>query len=198
MHQEPVQSIRDRILLQALPEVAFDGWVWDVANRAAQVAGYDKTMAAAVFSGGLQDFVGHFSDWTDRQMLDRLANSDSTAMCVRDRVRAGVMARLDTLSPWREATRRAMTYWMVPTRHFQAGRVLWRSADCLWIWAGDTATDYNHYTKRILLSGVISSTTLAWLDDESGDLGATEDFLDRRIENVMQLGKMLGRQRKQA
>jgi ubiquinone biosynthesis protein COQ9 len=198
MSYKETLSICDTILLQALPNVAFDGWTWDVMTQAAQAAGYDKAMAKAVFPGGLPDAVAHFSDWTDRQMLAGLKGIDPDSLRVRDRVKTGVMARLDATTPWREAARRAMVYWAVPSRYFRAMRVLWRSADRIWIWAGDTATDYNHYTKRVLLSGVISSTTLAWLNDESGNPDVVEAFLDRRIENVLQLGKIIGRQRKRA
>lgn len=198
MSHKETQSICDTILLQALPNIAFDGWTWDMTIHAAQAAGYDKAMARAVFPGGLPDVVGHFSDWTDRQMLAGLTGTDPESLRIRDRVKTGVIGRLEVMMPWREAARRALTYWAVPTRHFQAGRVLWRSADRIWVWAGDTATDYNHYTKRVLLSGVISATTLAWLNDDTGDPAAIEPFVDRRIENVLQLGKLIGRQRKRA
>ncbi len=198
MTHRDIQSIRDTILLQILPDIAFDGWVWDIVLAGAQASGYDKAMASAVFPGGLTDVVDHFSDWIDRQMLAGLAGIDPETMRVRDRVRAGVLGRLEAMAPWREAARRAMTYWSVPTRHIRAGRILWRSADRIWIWAGDTATDYNHYTKRVLLGGVISTTTLVWLNDEGGNMAVVEPFLDRRIENVLQLGKMLGRGKKRA
>ncbi len=198
MKQTQTLQIRDQLLNQALPDIVFDGWAWEVAEKAAVSAGYDKTMAHAVFPGGLPDFVGHLSDWADRQTLEILSHTDHEALRIRDRIHLGVMTRIETLQPWREAVRRAVTYWSVPTRTLQAGRLVWRSADTIWIWAGDTATDYNHYTKRALLSGVISATTLAWLNDETGDLTRTEAFLGRRIENVMKLGKALGRFKKSA
>ena len=99
---------------------------------------------------------------------------------------------------WREAERRAMTYWAVPLRNLQASRNLWRTADRIWVWAGDTASDYNHYSKRILLSGVIGATMLAWLNDESGDPEKIAAFLDRRIENVLKMGKIIGKLKKGA
>jgi len=198
MKTNPTEQIRDRILEQALPEIAFDGWTWDVAEAAAIACGYDKTMAKAVFPAGLSDFVAHLSDWTDRKMMDSLTSIDISEMRIRDRIHLGVMTRIEILEPWREALRRAMTYWSVPHRSLQAGRIVWRSADRIWVWAGDTATDYNHYTKRALLASVITTTTLAWLKDDRGNLASVESFLDRRIENVMTLGKALGRFRKSA
>jgi ubiquinone biosynthesis protein COQ9 len=59
--------------------------------------------------------------------------------------------------------------------------------------AGDRATDYNYYTKRLLLAGVLSSTTLFWLNDRSKDHAATWAFLDRRIDEVLKVGGRLGK-----
>lgn len=198
MTQNPSDTIRDELLLQALPNIVFDGWTWDVTEQAAIAAGYDKTMARAVFPGGLSEFVSHLSDWADRQMLEKLEHVDTSTMRVRDRIHLGVMTRLDVLEPWREPVRRAMTYWAVPTRSLLAGRSVWRSADRIWVWAGDTATDYNHYTKRGLLSGVISATTLAWLNNDSSDPDKVSAFLDRRLDHVLKLGRALGRFKKTA
>lgn len=198
MKKNPSSEIRDKILLQALPNIVFDGWTWGVAENAALAAGYDRTMAAAVFPGGLPDFVGHFSDWADREMMDTLRDEDLEGIRIRDRIQLAVITWIDTVEPWKEALRRAVTYWAVPHRNLQGGRLVWRTADVIWVWAGDTATDYNHYTKRGLLSGVIGATILAWLNDETGDLDRTEAFLDRRIDNVMKIGQALGRHKKSA
>ncbi|MDB5490269.1 MAG: hypothetical protein JWO78_118 [Micavibrio sp.] len=198
MKMSSTDQIRDRLLEQALPDIAFDGWVWPVAEAAAVACGYDKAMARAVFPAGLPDFVAHLSDWADRQMLDSLGPVDVSDLRIRDRIHLGVMTRIEILTPWKEAMRRAATYWGVPPRSLQAGRLVWRSADRIWLWAGDTSQDYNRYTKRALLSGVISATTLAWLNKDAGDLSEVEAFLDRRIGNVMALGKTIGRFKKPA
>src|SRR5690606_36576516 len=68
-------------------------------------------------------------------------------------------------------------------------RMGWRVADKMWRLAGDTATDYNHYTKRVMLSAVYGSTMGVFLDDDSEDYAETKAFLDRRIENIMQFEK---------
>ena len=62
----------------------------------------------------------------------------------------------------------------------------------MWRLAGDTATDYNHYTKRLTLSAVYTSTLLAWLDDDSEGFADTAAFLDRRLDDVMRFEKWKG------
>ncbi len=193
--QTPTQDIRDGILRAALPEVPFDGWTWGVIEAAAVKAGYESSMAPSVFPGGLSDVLDHFADMADRWMLERLADTDPETLRVRDRVRAAVMARFRGLYQYRDAVRQSAAYWMVPTRTGRGGKITWRTADRIWQWAGDTSTDYNRYTKRTLLCGVLVSTTLAWFDDNSNGMQDTEAFLDRRIEGVMSVGKIVGKAR---
>jgi len=189
-------EIKEKIVLAMLPDVPFDGWSMATAQKAAVSCGYDAGMAAAVFPGGLPDILDSFSGWADGQMMQALDKTDPQALRVRDRVRAGVMARFEALAPYKEAERLAVAYWAAPLRSVRGSKILWRTADRIWNWAGDTATDYNRYTKRGLLSGVLASSTLVFLDDESEDMEITRAFLDRRIENVMQLGRFLGKIKK--
>lgn len=185
--------IRDHIIEAILPDIAFDGWTWKTVETAAKKAGYGEDMAQAVFPGRLNAAVSHFSDWADRQMITALKDTDPESMRVRDKIKLAVMTRLDVLKPHKEAVRLALSYWAIPPRGLKAGKTLWCTADRIWDWAGDTATDYNRYSKRALLSGVLGTTTFTWLNDDSDDFIVTQEFLDRRIENVMQLGRFLGK-----
>ncbi len=193
--QPSTQDIRDAIVTLALPEVPFDGWTWPLIEQAAQKAGYQASMAASVFPGGLPDVLAHFADLADRWMLARLAEINPDELRVRERVQVAVMARFRALYQYRDAVRQAATFWLAPTRAARGGKMTWRTADRIWQWAGDTATDYNHYTKRSLLCGVLVSTTLAWFDDDSAGMLDTEKFLERRIAGVLTAGKFIGQAR---
>jgi ubiquinone biosynthesis protein COQ9 len=187
------QDIQDKIIEAALEDVAFDGWKWSVIEAAAVKAGYGEDMAMAVFPEKLSNVLAHFSDLADRQMLDALKDITPDDLRIRDRIKQGVMARLMALNPYKESVRAASVYWLVPTRKIQAAKQVWKTADVIWTWAGDEAEDYNHYTKRLLLSGVITATTVAWLNDTSEDHQDTEAFLDRRINNVLKIGGAAGK-----
>jgi ubiquinone biosynthesis protein COQ9 len=104
-----------------------------------------------------------------------------------------VRARLEQLAPHREAVRRALSYLALPQNAALGAKCLYRTVDAIWYAAGDTATDYNFYTKRLLLAGVYSSTVLFWLNDKSEGYAETWAFLDRRIAEVVKLGGALGR-----
>jgi ubiquinone biosynthesis protein COQ9 len=110
-------------------------------------------------------------------------------MKVRERIRDLILFRFEALAPQREALRRALAVLAMPQHAPGGARLAWRSADRIWRVAGDTATDFNHYTKRALLIGIYGSTTLIFLDDESEDLAETRAFLGRRIDGVMRFEK---------
>jgi ubiquinone biosynthesis protein COQ9 len=110
-------------------------------------------------------------------------------MKVRDRIRSMILYRLEVTTPAREAVRKALAILAMPQNLGLGLRTGWRSADVMWRLAGDTATDYNHYTKRLTLSGVYTTTLLAWLDDESEGFADTAAFLDRRLGDVLKFEK---------
>lgn len=64
--------------------------------------------------------------------------------------------------------------------------------DDVWHAAGDKSTDYNWYTKRGLLAGVYTATELYMLTDYSPEFADTWDVLDRRLKDVMTIGKVMG------
>jgi ubiquinone biosynthesis protein COQ9 len=184
---------RDAIIEKAFARVTQSGWHKSVLEDAAQDAGYAREMADAVFPGGVSDAVTHFSGLADRRMLESLEAFDPDSLRVRDRIRQAVLSRLTVLAPYKDAVRYSMSYWALPLHMCAGASAVWTTADRIWIWAGDDAQDYNRYTKRGLLSGVLSATTLAWLNDESTDMTRTASFLDRRIENALRLGRFMGK-----
>ena len=186
-------AIKDAILESALPDIPFDGWTVSVLERAARAAGHEAAMVASVFPAGVKDAIVHLSHWADRHMLESLNTSKNQPTRIRDKITLAVRTRLEVLAPHKEAERLAIAYWLRPLRKWEGVKLVWKTADAIWDWAGDTATDYNRYTKRGLLSGVLTATTLFWLSDSSRGSQDSWAFLDRRIENVMSVGKIVGR-----
>ena len=187
--------IRLAILKATLPHVAFDGWSSAALSRGAADAGYDAVMAQRAFPGGARDLLRCHLDDADSRMLAVLDETDLAAMRVRDRIAFAVRLRLEQNMAVREAVRRTTVYLAQPQHSALALRALYRTVDAIWYAAGDTATDFNFYTKRGLLAGVYSATLLFWLTDKSPDCRATWAFLDRRIADIMRVPKFKGRLR---
>lgn len=190
--QAALAARKDAILVAMLPDVAFDGWTDATLRRGAEAAGFHPQEVLATFPGGPVEAACWFSGWADRQMRDALTGTDLSALKVRERVTLAVRRRLEALIPYREAVRRASSLLALPQHATCGPQLVYDTVDAAWRAVGDTSVDYNFYTKRLLLAGVVTSTMLYWLDDRSEGLADTWSFLDRRIANVMSMGKVIG------
>ena len=185
----PLEKIRDSIALAVGENAVFDGWRSKAVESAAAQSGVDPAQARLAFPKSQPAMIDAYIQAVDREMAERLTPQKLAKMKIREKIRALVWARLDIMGPAREAVRTALAILAMPQNVPLAARVGWRSADLMWRLAGDTSTDYNHYTKRMTLGAVYGSTLLSWLDDNSDDWTETSAFLDRRIDNVMQFEK---------
>jgi ubiquinone biosynthesis protein COQ9 len=125
----------------------------------------------------------------DRALEEHFTPERLAGMKIREKIRSLVWKRLEIMAPAREAVRRGVAILAMPQNLPLGLRIGWRTADLMWRIAGDTSTDFNHYTKRMMLGAVYTSTLLAWLDDGSEGWSETAGFLDRRIDDVMQIEK---------
>jgi ubiquinone biosynthesis protein COQ9 len=194
--KNPTQSrdVQRRALLDAtLAHVPFDGWTMAAMRAGAEDLGLDLADLARLFPGGPDEAVAFFVAEADRTMLEELARRDLGNMRHRDRIATAVRVRLEQHEGRREAIRRALALQALPHNGPGGLKSLYRTVDAMWHAAGDTSTDFSFYTKRVLLSGVYTTTLMYWLSDESEDSEATWAFLDRRIDDVMKIQKVRGR-----
>lgn len=190
----PADPTLDEMRLALAPVIpahaAFDGWGEAALEQAALSLGLVPAQARLAFPDGAVGMIDAWYGWIDAEMARRLPPAAIAAMRFRDRIRAMILARLDIALPDREAARRAIAVLASPQNVATGIRLGWRAADAMWRLAGDTATDLNHYTKRLTLSAIYAASVLVWLDDESEEQADTRAFVDRRIDGVMRFEKL--------
>ena len=167
----------------------FDGWSDQALEMAASELGVPADRARLCFPDGPVQMIDAWFDAIDLQMARAFPLERIQAMKIRQRIRDLVLYRIEVIHPHKEALRRALAILAQPQNAMTAARLAWRAADRMWRIAGDRATDFNHYSKRGILSALYMSTMLVYLDDESEDLATTRGFLDRRIDDVMSFEK---------
>jgi ubiquinone biosynthesis protein COQ9 len=195
----PADMNLDELRAELAPKLgahaAFDGWTERAIAMAAAELGVPADRARIAFPGGATEMIDAWFDALDKAMLAAFPPERIAELKIRERIRELILFRLEALVPQREALRRALSILAMPHNALAGARLAWRSADRIWRVAGDTATDFNHYSKRALLIGVYGSSTLVLLDDQSEGLAETRAFLDRRIDGVMRIEKAKARWR---
>ena len=190
----PADPTLDEIRTALAPIIArnagFDGWSDAAVHAAADEAGVDRDVAKLAFKDNAIDMIDAWIDSIDLELAHRLPAENLAAMKIRDRITALLATRLEIMAPDRESLRRAMAIMAMPQNLVRSAKIGWRSADRMWRLAGDTASDFNHYTKRMTLSAVYASTLSVFVNDDSDNFADARAFLDRRIDNVMQFEKV--------
>ena len=186
---------RDRILEAALQHAAFDGWSTRTLLAAADDAGIDRATARRLFPQGGDSLLAWLDDWADRRMLEACPADELARLSIRRRIARLVRARLEPLTPHREAVRRALAARGLPGNLLEAGRSFWTTLDRIWQAVGlpaEADSGFDYYSRRLTLAGVLWATTLFWLDDTSEGCAETWAFLDRRIEDALKVGRLAG------
>ncbi|MEM7059389.1 MAG: COQ9 family protein [Pseudomonadota bacterium] len=184
-----LSAVREEIVNAALPHVAFDGWSSATLIAAAQDKDIPPETARLAFPRGGVDMALEFHRMMDRRLETELNLDGLSQMRIRDRVTHCVRRRIELVTPEREAVRRGASLLALPLYAPEGAKAVWGTADVIWNACGDAATDFNYYSKRIILSSVYSATVLYWLGDQDPKAVATWEFLDRRIEGVMRFEK---------
>jgi len=174
-------------------EAVFDGWSNTALASAAAAQGIAPEAAQIAFPGGAMDMIAAWIDSVDAAMQARFTRDELVLLPIRQRIRTLVSFRIEAVAAQREALRRALGIMAMPQNVSRALKLGWRSADAMWRLAGDMATDYNHYTKRMTLGALYAATLTVLVDDKSEGLADTYAFLDRRIEGVMRFEKAKAR-----
>ena len=185
----PLELLRRRLALAVGENAVFDGWTRQAIDAAAEQSGIDPLQARLAMPKGQAAMIDLYIQEVDRALEGHFTPELLGGMKIREKIRALVWHRLETMGPAREAVRRGLAILAMPQNVPLALRISWRTADLMWRIAGDTSTDFNHYTKRMSLGAVYGSTLLVWLDDQTDDWRDTAAFLDRRIDDVMKFEK---------
>ncbi|MHB8530258.1 MAG: COQ9 family protein [Caulobacteraceae bacterium] len=183
MAHEPdwADEAEDRLLTAALLRAPRLGWNGRLVAAAARETGLTLAEAELLLPHGARDLAALAWARHDRSALAALALVDP-ALKIRERIGRAVLERCDAARFEGEAGRRLAGFLTLPANIPLALRLAWGSAEAIWRWAGDTASDENHYTKRALLAEILVSTLAI---DLAGGREAAARHLDRRIAAVM-------------
>lgn len=188
-HAATLEELRVMLAPRVAAAAAFDGWSAEAAKVAAAEAGVDPEVGAYVYHGDAMEMISAWIAHVDAEMARACPADTLAGLPIRERIRRLVSVRLDAVRGNEEALRRALSIMALPRNVAHALRLGWSSADAMWRLAGDTATDYNHYTKRAILASVYAATLAVYVNDRSEDKAETHSFLGRRIEGIIRFEK---------
>ena len=189
MNKEKLKYERQRkkILKQALIDINTYGFNENMLIQAAENCKLSEGTLGRLFPEGIYELKEYFFNEIDKEMLKKINQIQNKDIRIRDKIYNGVVIRLKIFQKNKDSIKHIFV--SESSTPIKSIKNLWNTVDLIWKSAGDTSTDYNHYTKRLLLSWVYLSTLLCWFSDKSKNIEETKLFLNRRIDEVLKFGK---------
>lgn len=185
-----LQAQREALVEAALEHVPFDGWTKQALLAGAEDLDLAPGEVDRLLPNGIRQAITTYVELIDRKMVEALDAKGLEDMKIRDRIATAVKTRLELVEDQKDTVRAALAFMSLPQNAALGLKLTHGTVDKMWVAAGDTSTDHNWYTKRMLLAGVYGSTLAYWLDDTSDGHAESWAFLHRRIGNVMQIPKI--------
>ena len=191
------KKTKTKLLLSFLENVPFDGWSWETLYFSAVDVGLIKSKKLSeiekgnirnLFKNSLVNIIQEFNIYLDNEMKESFKKSKSKNLRIPDKINSQIILRLKAANKFKEAVRISLGMMALPKNSKIALKILYKTCDIIWRECGDKSTDFSFYTKRLILSGVYSSTLSYWLNES--DFAKVEDFLQRRLNNISNLGKI--------
>ena len=189
--------IKQKLVLGMLENVPFDGWNWEAVYKSAEelklynkkLDEIEKNEIRNFFKNNLVETIKIFNDYLDQKMIEKFVKSKHVNKKTPEKIKHLILYRFHSGLEHKESIRSSIGLMSLPQNSKHSLLMLYKTCDKIWRASGDESTDFSFYTKRIILSGVYTSTLLFWINDESNELKNTENFLDRRLKDVLKIGK---------
>ena len=198
MIAKKLKNLDQKLVLATLKNVPFDGWQWEALYRGAQDIGlYNdviseemKEQLREIFNNDLVEIIIFFNEYLDNEMEKKFLKIKSSLNRTPDKIKKLILLRLNSSLEFKDSVRSSIGYMSLPKNSKKSLKILYKTCDKIWRISGDRSTDFSFYTKRLILSGVYISTMMFWVNDRSKTMKSTENFLDRRLRDVYQLGRL--------
>ena len=190
-----IQDKKLQILNQALKIVPFDGWSNQMMENDTEKAGFDSNTCFLLFKNGVSDLVDFYANQLDDRMVD--LTSKQNIKSITQKVKFALFERIKLLSKNKTTAKKTSNFLLLPQNYFLSSNLVWRTSDRIWKdIVNDKSIDFNYYTKRTLLCSIYTASIIYYLGDDDITLKNTEDFLDRRLKDIANLGKTIGKLKK--
>ena len=123
------------------------------------------------------------------QEMKTLISGDFKKLRVNEKIRFLILSRLKIIDKFFD--KKLIFKLVVKQKSIsKAGLMLFNVSDEIWHLSGDTSTDFNYYSKRIILMNIYFASFVYFLRDNSVEYAKTKDFIDKQISYVLKFGKL--------
>lgn len=159
-------------------------------ETAVKKTGFKPEYAHLLYKNGIKTFTEQYNDYINEEFTAAFLKNSINITSTREKIKSAVITRFSFIKDDKLLSRKINSFLLKPENLPLKIKILAKISDKIWIAAEDKSLDLNYYTKRLTLGMVYESVFSYWLYNENCSNDDLSKFLDKRLENVISLGKI--------
>ena len=176
---------RQVVLRFAKEFVSEKGFTKNCLENISKKYGLNTDEADLLFPQGNIDLIKFALEQLNNDLEVYCRQIDLIRLPIHKRIRKVLLSKISLMNKDKPFYRSIFLNLLIPKKNFSLSSQLYNSVDQLWFIAGDSSTDFNFYTKRLILSGIYSRVMLFFFNNNNQE--ELENILDESLKRVSKI-----------
>ena len=166
--------------------VSIDGWSENILVKLIS-KNIDSSELAYFFPNGYKDIFKFSLDEINNSLEIKISKTNIINLPLNKRIKKILMTRIEILNKDKKFYNKTFNHLLLPQNTKILKQNLYKSVDTMWYLAGDNSTDFNFYTKRLILSGVYTNALFIFFSKE---MKYVEENIDKNLKRISKIPKI--------
>ena len=176
---------RLKILNFAKTFVSKNGFTQKSLENISKKYGLDINETELLFPEGNNDLIKFALEQLNSELEEYCRKIDLIRLPTHKRIKKVLLSKVALMNKNKLFYRSIFLNLLIPKKNFSLSSQLYNSVDQIWFIAGDSSTDFNFYTKRLILSIIYSRVMLFFFNNNNQE--ELENILDESLQRVSKI-----------
>ncbi len=177
---------KEDILKKTKKIVSIEGWSSEIFSKL-QKQNIEKNDLFYFFPDGYKDLLEYALQNINEKLEYKLKKINLINFPTHKRIKKILLLRFDILNEDKEFYKKTFNHLLLPTNNKISKKCLYNSVSTMWYLAGDNSTDFNFYTKRLILSGVYTNALFVFFSKE---MKHVEENIDKNLKRISKIPRI--------
>ena len=164
-----LKNIRKNIYKEAKLTARKCGWSENLFDNISNESSYTCKEIYDLFPEGYLSIVQMYLEEVDEKMTKESEKINLIRLKIHERIRELCILRLNIMVKEKDLVSKTFLHLLLPHNYKFSSKNLYKTVDQIWFLAGDNSTDFNFYSKRIILASIYTSTMIHFINNDNMD-----------------------------
>ena len=186
MNDKIIIKKKEKVLQAAKKIISINGWNSDIFKNI-EVMGLNKNEIIILFPGGYKDLLIFSIKNLNKSLEKKIKNTNIINLPISKRIKKILLTRFEIIESEKKFYQKTFNHLLLPQNLNLLKTMLYKSTDQMWYLAGDDSTDFNFYTKRLMLAIIYSNALIIY---NKNGINSVEKNIDKNLKKISKIPKI--------